>query len=68
MPDTAGTLPLQLRVEDKASATVSGIVEGDADGIWVVNGGKATLNGDNVPERKGNDTNPGGKEGVVIGL
>jgi hypothetical protein len=64
--DTAGVRPLQMRVEDKATATVKGEVEGDAAGIWVVKGGKATLNGDEVPAQ---DPDKGPDEGgIVIGL
>lgn len=65
--DTAGASPRQMRVEDKAMATVKGEVEGDAAGIWVVKGGKATLNGDEVPaqDEKGGG---GGGGGIVIGL
>jgi hypothetical protein len=66
--DTAGARPLQMRVEDKATAAVKGEVEGDAAGIWVAKGGKATLNGDDVPEEGGNGGKGPDEDGIVIGL
>lgn len=48
--DTAGPLPMQLRVEAKATAEVQGEVDGGSDGIYVAKGGKASLNGAEVRE------------------
>lgn len=70
VPDTAGTLSRQMRVENKATADVKGTVEGDADGIYVVAGGSAKLNGEDVPKQTGPDpkAGPPADSGVVIGL
>jgi len=69
VPDTAGALPRQMRVENKATADVKGTVEGDVDGIYVAQGGKAKLNGADVPpqpppNKKGKGNND--SSGIVI--
>ena len=47
--DSAGARALQMRVEDKANADIAGTVEGGAAGIELAPGGKAKLNGVDVP-------------------
>ncbi len=68
VPDTAGPVPRQLRVEDRASAVVDGTVEGDAGGIYVAPGGAAKLNGADVAEQSGPGQGGGGKDGKGGGM
>ena len=49
VPDSAGTRALQVRVEDKGNAVIEGTVDGGAAGIELAPGGKAKLNGVDVP-------------------
>ncbi|MBW8889151.1 MAG: hypothetical protein JF616_15460 [Fibrobacteres bacterium] len=68
VPDTAGALPRQMRVENKATADVKGTVEGDGDGIYVAQGGKAKLNGDDVPPQPAPDKKGKNDSGIVIAV
>jgi hypothetical protein len=63
VPDSAGPIARQLRVEDRASAKVQGTVEGDAGGIYVAPGGSATLNGADVAAQAGPGKNGDGGKG-----
>jgi hypothetical protein len=65
--DTAGARPLQMHVEDRATADVQGTVEGDAAGIEVVKGGKAKLNGADVPAAPDPKPAPVPDSGAVAG-